>query len=228
MATPLNAPGRGGPGPVEAAGVLVAVVALELAVRPLLPRPASPAAGFLWTGAVRLLESALCLGYLRLRGWPLADLGLRGPRATPGVRRGVLYALTFAALVAAVELAARLAAGTSFLGRLSGPPLPARALAAVLVAGVLAGPFFEELLFRGVLYGGLRRRLGPATATAAVTVLFAAAHGVTAGVPWVQAVGGVLFCLAYEATGSLWAPLVLHASGNLALFLLPYALPLGG
>ena len=47
------------------------------------------------------------------------------------------------------------------------------------------------------------------------------AHSVTARVPWIQAVGGVLFCVAYEMSGSLWAPIIVHLTGNLVIFLLP-------
>ena len=68
----------------------------------------------------------------------------------------------------------------------------------------------------------------PAAATAASSLLFALAHGATNRVPLVQAVGGVLFCTAYEAAGSLWAPLIIHVAANLTIFSLPYLVPLLG
>jgi membrane protease YdiL (CAAX protease family) len=53
------------------------------------------------------------------------------------------------------------------------------------------------------------------------SALFASAHTAFQSIQPVQAAGGVLFALAYERSRSLWAPLVLHVTGNVALFLVP-------
>ncbi len=225
MAPPVGAGHIGerpwvGPGPGEALAALGVLVALEAGVAAALPGLRGAAA--LWaTGALRAAEVGLCLAYWVGRGWRLEDLGLTGERARRGLRVGVVASLAVAAMVALGEAAGRLALGQSFLASLAGAPPGPGELAALLAVGAGIAPFFEELAFRGLLYGGLRQRLGPLAAGLAATAVFAAAHLLTARVPWVQAVGGVLFFAAYEISRSLWAPILVHGAGNLALFLLP-------
>jgi membrane protease YdiL (CAAX protease family) len=178
----------------------------------------------LWaTGAARSIEALLCWIYWRERGWRLVDLGLRGSVVRRGVAVGAAIAVVFGALVMTGEIVGRRWGGQSFLHYLAGPRPGPRELLALLVVGVGVAPLFEEAVFRGLLYGSLRRRFRIPLATLLSVLIFAAAHVVTAGLPWPQAVGGILFCLAYEWSGSLWAPVVVHAAGNLALFLLPFA-----
>jgi membrane protease YdiL (CAAX protease family) len=194
---------------------LAALVVLEFAAATVLPAA-------IWSvGILRLLELGLWFGYWKTRGWSLADLGLSGDLALRGWVFGVGLSAGFGALVGVVELCTRMFGGWSFLGQLSGPLRSGTDLATLLAVGALVAPLFEEVVFRGLLFGGLRKRMGPVTATIAVTLLFALAHSLSAPVPWVQAVGGVLFCAAYEFSGSLWAPIIVHTTGNLAIFLLP-------
>lgn len=47
---------------------------------------------------------------------------------------------------------------------------------AVVAMAVLSAPFIEEVIYRGVFYGGLRKRLGPVAAVITVTLFFAAVH----------------------------------------------------
>jgi hypothetical protein len=80
---------------------------------------------------------------------------------------------------------------------------------------VVLAPVVEELLFRGLLYGTLRLRLGPAPATILSAALFALAHGY--GVVGFVSVfmSGVLWAVAYERTRSLWPGMLAHAANNL-------------
>ena len=87
------------------------------------------------------------------------------------------------------------------------------ALSIVLIAFV--APVAEELFFRGVLYGGLRVKLGPILAALISGAVFGALHattGITAVPPLV--VFGVALALLYEKTGSLWPPIFLHFVNN--------------
>ena len=90
---------------------------------------------------------------------------------------------------------------------------PGEVLADVLDSCVFA-PVLEEPLFRGVLYGTLRLRLGPAPAILASAALFALAHGY--GVVGFASVfaSGVLWALAYERTRSLLPGMLAHAASN--------------
>lgn len=88
---------------------------------------------------------------------------------------------------------------------------------AVLAAVVLA-PIAEELLFRGLLHRGLRRRMAFVPATAISSVVFAVVHvDVLLSQPLALVglvlVGGIL-ALAYERTGSLLVPVVIHGVHN--------------
>lgn len=219
-----------GPGPHQAVGVLCALVLLEIAAVASSSRWVGPSASgaLAFTGGLRLVDIGLCLIYWKANGWCLEDLGLRGPRIWRGLSIGVLWSLACCLAVILVEMTARLSAGMSFLRLLSAGPLSSSHLALLFAVGGVVGPAFEELAFRGILFGGLRKRLGPLAATVAVSLLFASAHAMTTRVPLVQAAGGILFCVAYEVSGSLWAPLILHASGNTAIFLLPLLLSLLG
>jgi membrane protease YdiL (CAAX protease family) len=83
----------------------------------------------------------------------------------------------------------------------------------VILIAVVAAPLTEELIFRGCLYGFLRQTGGRFLAIAVTSVLFALIHGhipSLAGLV-ILAVG---LSLLYEKTGSLWAPILLHAAFN--------------
>jgi membrane protease YdiL (CAAX protease family) len=54
-------------------------------------------------------------------------------------------------------------------------------------------------------------------ALAASTALFVVLHSVS-GIPVTQLIGGIVFALAYEVTENLMVPMVIHVTGNLAIF----------
>jgi membrane protease YdiL (CAAX protease family) len=84
-----------------------------------------------------------------------------------------------------------------------------------LLDSVVVAPIVEELLFRGVLYGTLRRWMAPLPAAALSAGLFAVAHGYGA-VGFVEVfASGLLWAVAYEWTRSLVPSMVAHAAGNL-------------
>ena len=89
------------------------------------------------------------------------------------------------------------------------------ALLTGLAGIVLAGPFFEEAVFRGLLYGTLRTRFRRAGATALSAAVFSLLHGY--GVFGFLTVfwSGVVFAWVYEEGGSLWPAVAAHAAGNL-------------
>ena len=209
-------------GPGEAVAVLAALVGCEVVLAALLPHPPERALRLWLVGGVRALELLLLGLYGQQRGWRLAPLALFGAPARRGVWVGLWICAGMGVAVLSTETIGRLAGWGSFLSLVSGPrPTAGAEWLALLVVGGLLAPVFEELVFRGILYAGLRQRLPATAATLAVTTLFAAAHLPTSGIPWVQAVGGLLFCVVYELSASLWAPLLVHMAGNLALFLLP-------
>ncbi|MEO8019515.1 MAG: CPBP family intramembrane glutamic endopeptidase [Pseudomonadota bacterium] len=77
---------------------------------------------------------------------------------------------------------------------------------------VIAAPIFEEFIFRGLIFGGLRRSFGVWPAVLASAAVFAIVHPVFSIVP-VFAMG-VCAALVYERTRSLLAPMLVHAVYN--------------
>ncbi len=84
---------------------------------------------------------------------------------------------------------------------------------ALIFMAVIVAPIAEEFLFRGYLYGVLRRFAGRLPAIAITSLLFSAVH---LHAPSMLGLGllAVLLCLVYERTGSLWANICIHATFN--------------
>ncbi|HEU4582100.1 MAG TPA: CPBP family intramembrane glutamic endopeptidase [Polyangiaceae bacterium] len=81
-----------------------------------------------------------------------------------------------------------------------------------VVLGVFAAPLFEEFIFRGILYRGLRRSVNARRAVLASALVFALVHPVVAAPP--VFVMALLAASAYERTGWLATPIAAHMSYN--------------
>lgn len=88
------------------------------------------------------------------------------------------------------------------------------AVAATVVSAVIVAPFVEEFVFRGYAYGVLRRFLGPWAGMVLTSLVFGAIHFNALGFPSLVVLA-LCLTLAYEATGSLLVPMVMHALFNL-------------
>lgn len=94
----------------------------------------------------------------------------------------------------------------------------------LLVLGALTvcvgAPLVEEFFFRGFFYRALRNWIGVAGGAIATGLVFGAVHFSSSPVEHLVplAVLGVLFCLLYQATGSLYPCIVLHAINNSIAF----------
>ncbi len=80
---------------------------------------------------------------------------------------------------------------------------------------VVAAPVSEEVCFRGMLYGGLREKLPRFAAALIGGLVFGGLHALTglSAVPPLM-VFGVVLCLLYEKTGSIWPGIMLHMLNN--------------
>lgn len=85
----------------------------------------------------------------------------------------------------------------------------------------LIGPLVEEIIFRGVIYAGLRRMMGMVPAVVLSAALFASIHlsAPAGGMLMVGLIGAVLAYL-YERTNSLLPSILAHAVHNTLLFVL--------
>ena len=101
------------------------------------------------------------------------------------------------------------------------------ALAMKIAMACLAAPLAEELLFRGYLYGTLKRFTSPLFAAVVSAALFASAH---ANLPALLPLWGlaIILVISYEATKCLWVPIGIHAFFNAAnIVLLLSSAPIG-
>ena len=146
----------------------------------------------------------------------LADLGIRATAARAAVG-WVLLARFGYAICAAIYIA--------MAGHVTPniPVQPVRDITTLdrvdaVIAIVVLAPVFEELFFRGFLYGALRGKLPAFWAALVAGGLFGAAHPIYGGSEWnlvpVLAIAGITLCLLYEKTGSLWPPIAFHALMN--------------
>ena len=94
----------------------------------------------------------------------------------------------------------------------------------LLVLGAITvcvgAPLVEEFFFRGFFYRALRNWIGVAGGAIATGLVFGGAHAASSPIEHLVplAVLGVLFCLLYQATGSLYPCIVLHAINNSIAF----------
>jgi membrane protease YdiL (CAAX protease family) len=177
------------------------------------------------TGAARItaIAALLLLFYPRPEG--LAAIGLAAGRLQGGIRAGLIWSSTFG-LIAGAGALALTAFGIDALALVRvGLPTETGRVIQFMVVGGLVAPIAEELFFRGVIYGYFRSRLMPAFGKTGIawavvvsTLLFVTAHGIRGGLPLTQIIGGFVFCIAYERSKSLAAPIIIHSLGNTALF----------
>ncbi len=186
------------------------------------PARADIVAGFI-AYAVFLAACWIFVVRTATNGW--ASVGLR--RCDPslfwiGGFLACLWIGVSSALYAALgiwELA--LAAGASLIAPFRDDPVAMTGL--FILAGPMAA-LVEEILFRGLLYGWLRQRMGIAVSAIVSALLFTAAHFYVfvAGIAFAveMAVLAVLLALLYELSRSLWPGILAHALNNVLLLTL--------
>jgi len=164
------------------------------------------------------LMALFVTAFLVLRGLsPVGLFGLQPIDWKPVVVPAVVGIAAIFPIVIVATLVSRLLLGDESGGDAtiaflrSGPGPTALILAGVLV--VLVAPFVEEFLFRGLLYGVAKRFGGRVPALLATSILFAAVH-ITPGSLLPLFVLSVGLTLAYERTGSLWTPVLMHMAFN--------------
>lgn len=93
--------------------------------------------------------------------------------------------------------------------------LPAKVLLFVLIC--IVAPLVEELIFRGFVYAGLRRRMNVSAAVLASAVIFALMHTNPQGILPITLIGIVLASL-YERNRSIVPSVICHALNNTLVF----------
>lgn len=161
------------------------------------------------------IAGAVVFGLLRLYYWRTRTAGV--PMLLHGSFGGAVLLGATCALPAIV-------AGALWMHavRALGLPLPSAggdiALPLLLAIACVAAPLCEEFIFRGLIFGGLRRSLPLLPAALAGAALFAVVHPPLSMLP--VFVLGLCTAYAYERGKALLAPVVAHAVYNGAMIAL--------
>ena len=168
-------------------------------------------------------QIAMAAGAIWLAGWfqTLRSAALAFSKPAPGLRTlaimiAVMLAFTIPYSVAVFvwQPEVVIADNKPFVGMMRSAMWPA--YAAIIAVGA---PLSEELLFRGFLLPALTKsRIGFRGAAIVTTGLWAALHYNYSVFGLIEIfIIGLILCWALWRTGSLWAPLTLHAFNNAAL-----------
>lgn len=186
-----------------------------------------------------LVQAAVFLGVVRLMvvgadAMHWSDMGL--VRGAANIARGLAFGAVYAFPIVIIT-AVLAAVAAQLAGAAPASPLPptgtTSGLILHLIAGALIAPAAEELLFRGFALTAWRPALGDRGAIIRTSILFVLAHvlfvggdsfGQAASLAFVGGVARVPVALAlgwlFVRTGSLWAPIGLHATYNAVLIIL--------
>ena len=170
-------------------------------------------------GIIRMVEIFLFLLIVLKIENSLSSIGLAKETIIPGIKKGAIWSVSFG-LIVAVAFSLMFFSGIDPLKLIeSRLPRDQIELICFFLVGGIIGPVAEEIFFRGIIYGFFRK-YGAVAAILLSTMVFAAFHLFGAGIPVTQIIGGLLFALSYEMEKNLLVPMVIHISGNLAIFLL--------
>ena len=170
-----------------------------------------------------LVVAVVCLALVwrrvgsRSRG-PLRSLGLRGKSAWRLIAIGVGGYATFLGGLMLATLALRGLFGDMMpLGQTADPLMASvdskGELVIYFVLACVLAPIFEEIVFRGYLYAGLRRLANPRQAMLMGGLIFAAVH-MNSEALVIIALIGVMLCYLYERTRSLLPGMIAHGLHN--------------
>lgn len=100
------------------------------------------------------------------------------------------------------------------------------ALVVLLLLVAVVTPLWEEVVFRGILFQALARRMPWFLAALVGAAVFAAVHVAPAALPYVFVLG-LAACLLFRFHRNLWAPIILHIVNNSVVTLLAAGALLG-
>lgn len=169
------------------------------------------------TCITRIIQAVLVLLVVRSTGGSFYVIGFDIKKWHIGIKRGLIWSFLFGLATLFFFIALWLLDIDPFA--LIRVHIPSSTIEALIffIAGGFAGPVAEELFFRGIIYGFLRR-WGFILALLISTVFFVFAHIYITGFPLIQIAGGLLFTIAYEIEKDILVPITIHVLGNLAIF----------
>ncbi len=162
----------------------------------------------------------------------LRAIGLRKPKWEDPVYGLIALPVYFGIYILAVIVVAHVIPGLNInekqqigFNHVSG----VREMIMTFISLVILPPIAEEILFRGLIYSSLKKKLPVYAAAIATSLLFAVGHlpeGGSAGPLYIAALDTFILSLVLiylrEKTGRLWASMTLHALKNGVAFFLIY------
>jgi len=198
--------------------VLLAVIGIEaLMISVHLHLQVSP---LIITGMARTVQALVIFWIVCERDVGIAAIGLSQMTLLHGLKKGLLWSAGFG-LAVALAGAVIFVAGINPVALIqSRTPVKPLQIALLFCIGSIIGPVAEEIFFRGILYSFFRR-WGIFAALLISTLVFVLLHQVRGpAIPVTQAIGGILFGIAFEVEKNLMVPITIHALGNMAIFTL--------
>lgn len=210
-------------------GLVVALLALAIALGHVVSRQEDSAAQIVtqvlgWQGGLLALLIVLTYVYPGQFNFKLSPQKLR---FLPALWQALIQLLAALALLIPVNLCWRAALNyiqAKGLGNFveeqeivglfaKAQAMPPAAIIALIVTAIIIAPIAEELLFRGMFYRFLKDRISARAAMVVSAVCFGAIHGnMFSFIPLTFL--GMLLVRAYERSGSLKVPILMHALFN--------------
>lgn len=172
--------------------------------------------GLTYTLIARTLQLVIILGLCR------NQCGIKTPALWRELLIGLGIAAGFGAAVLGIDMTVRLFIPGGIIMPVIGRSVVKDPLLYLLV-GCIFAPLVEELFFRGIIYGWIRRSQNVTVAVLVSAVLFASMHGFLSPV---QLIGGIAFAVIYEWRGSIWAAYVLHVLANAGIWIIGLIYPM--
>jgi membrane protease YdiL (CAAX protease family) len=172
-------------------------------------------------GLTRIAQTVMVLWIILLFEKSVWSLGLAADQFFEGIRKGAVWSLSFAVVAVIAYFVMKIFHINGIRMFKVGMPSGTKNLVLYYVIGGVIAPIAEEIYFRGVVFGFMKK-WGFPFALFMSTGIFAAFHILFSGVryPISQIVGGFVFAISYEMEKSLWVPIFIHAAGNMAIFTL--------
>ncbi len=159
------------------------------------------------------IAGAVTFGMMRLAFWRLHSQGVPrifGPGVPKVLALGAMGGVTAAAGAFLYLMLARYTPLSEQVSRTVLLGIHDRVLMAFLA--IAAAPIFEEFIFRGLIFGGLRRSMGLIGSVLASAAIFAIVHPPASVIPVFGL--GLATALVYERSRLLIAPMTAHAIYN--------------
>jgi ABC-2 type transport system permease protein len=163
------------------------------------------------------IAGAVSYSAMRLVYWRARTEGV--PRLlNDGVPRALLWGIGGGTAVALVGVAYLQTVTTMNLfpdARPAAGAIDSTAAIGLAILAIAAAPLCEEFIFRGLVFGGLRRSHGLMFSVAASAAIFAIVHPAVSALP--VFVMGAVAAVVYDRTRMLAAPIAVHAIYNAAV-----------